>query len=61
MRTALFGLEKAGILFDIPAFFLHVVFEAYAAESSPALIVLSVAVSPSFASSFISGFRPFFV
>ena len=51
MRTALFGLEKARIFFNILAFFLHVVFEAYAAELSPVLIALSVVVSLSFASS----------
>ena len=61
MRTALFGLEKAGIYIYIPASFLHVVFEAYAAELSPALVVPPVVVSPSFSVSFISGFRPFFV
>ena len=61
MRTALFGLEKAGILFDIPAFFLHVVFEAYAAELFPVSTVLSFDFSFSFGVSFISGFCPFFV
>ena len=61
MRTALFGLEKAGIYIYIPAFFLHVVFDAYAAELSPVVAVLPVAVSLSFDSAFISGLRPFFV
>ena len=55
MRTALFGLEKAGIYFTSPPFFiLHVLFDAYAAELSPVVAVSPVAVSLSFASSFIS-------
>lgn len=51
------GLKKREYIFTSPPLFvLHVLFEAYAAESSFVVVVSPVVVSFSFASSFISGY-----